>query len=221
MKARPEDLQSLYRARFGELGPHRLRVWTVLNQHWFQRMIPRNGTVLDLGCGWGEFINTIDAAKRHAMDLNPDTATYLDRAVTLHAQDCSDPWPFEDGALDVVFTSNFLEHLPHKEALSSTMREAARCLKSGGALICLGPNVRYLPAYWDFYDHHIPLSERSLSECIEGCGLVVEQAIPRFLPFTMSDREPAPDWVIRLYLRLRFAWPMFGKQFLVVARKPA
>ena len=41
----------------------------------------------------------------------------------------------------------------------------------------------------------------------------------RFLPFTMSTGRPAPDWVIRLYLRLWPVWPLFGRQFLVVARR--
>jgi len=221
MKAQPQELMAIYRSRFGELGPHRLRVWRTLNEAWFQRYVPRDATLLDLGCGWGEFVNTIDAGRRLAMDLNPDARANLDPAVELMAQDCSGPWPLEDGALDVVFTSNFLEHLPTKDHLTATMREAHRCLRPGGTLVCLGPNIRYLPGmYWDFYDHHIPLSERSLGECLETCGFTVEESIPRFLPFTMSDRKPAASWIIRLYLRLRFAWPLFGKQFLVVARKP-
>ncbi len=216
----PEELQVLYRARFGPMEAHRLRVWSVLNEAFFQPMISETGSVLDLGCGWGEFINTVHAGRKLAMDLNPDAREHLLPEVELLAQDCSSPWPVEEGSLDVVFTSNFLEHLPNKDLLNSTMAEALRCLKPGGRLICLGPNIRYLPGqYWDFFDHHLPLSERSLAECLEAVGFKVERTIPRFLPFTMSNGRPSPSWVIRLYLALPMVWPLFGKQFLVVARR--
>mgnify|MGYP002633613228 CR=1 FL=1 len=221
MSARPEELMTLYRARFGLAAADRTRVWRVLTADFFQPMIPPSSAVLDLGCGWGEFINNIHAARRLGMDLNPDSREHLDATVEFLAQDCSTAWPLPDASLDVVFTSNFLEHLPHKGAVSATVREALRCLRPGGQLICLGPNIRYLPgAYWDFYDHHIPLSERSLGECLEAEGFRIERSLDRFLPFTMSGKPASPDWVIRLYLRLWPVWPLFGRQFLVVARSP-
>ncbi|TVQ86527.1 MAG: class I SAM-dependent methyltransferase [Deltaproteobacteria bacterium] len=218
----PEELMSLYRARFGPAGAHRLRVWSVLVRSYFQRLVPTDSTILDLGCGWGEFINTVRARRRLAMDLNPDAADHLDDDVAFIEQDCAADWSIEEGRLDVVFTSNFLEHLPTKTHLTATLHQAFRSLKPGGTLVCLGPNIRYAPGiYWDFYDHHIPLSERSLSECLMNCGFEIETAIPRFLPFTMSDRPPPPSWMIRLYLFLPPIWFLFGKQFLVIARKPS
>ena len=45
---------------------------------------------------------------------------------------------FAPTTLDVVFTSNFLEHLPDKASVERTVAEAQRCLKNGGLLICLG-----------------------------------------------------------------------------------
>jgi hypothetical protein len=48
----------------------------------------------------------------------------------------------------------------------------------------------------------------------------VTQTIGRFLPYTMVNAPTYPDWVIALYLRLSFVWPFFGKQFLVIAKKP-
>ena len=80
------------------------------------------------------------------MDLNPSTKQYLDNSVTLLEQDCSTRWNLPDQDLDVVFTSNFFEHLPDKESLNRTLHQAHRCLRDGGRLIAMGPNIKYLPA---------------------------------------------------------------------------
>jgi SAM-dependent methyltransferase len=98
-------------------------------------MIPETSTVFDLGCGWGEFINAIRADKKYAMDLNPESPEHLKPEVIFLHQDCSAPWPLEGESLDVVFTSNFFEHLPSKDRLSLTVKEARRCLKKGGLII--------------------------------------------------------------------------------------
>jgi SAM-dependent methyltransferase len=216
-----EQLAKLYRARFDGADVDRARVWRILTDLVFRAYVPRDGTVLDVGCGWGEFINAIGAKRRFAMDLNPDARSHLVPDVEFLLQSCADPWPVPDDSLDVVFTSNFLEHLPNKELLASTVIQAYRCLKSGGRMICMGPNVRLVPgAYWDFFDHHIPLSERSLGECLQSRGFDIERSIAGFLPYTMSGKKTPASFLIRAYLALPFAWPLFGKQFLVVARKP-
>ncbi len=40
--------------------------------------------------------------------------------------------------------------------------------------------------YWDYFDHLIPLTDRSLAEALEMNGFRVEEQIPRFLPWTMT-----------------------------------
>ena len=149
-----EELLREYERRFTPSAAYRQRVWAVLTSEFFQRYVPRDGAVLDLGCGWGEFINNIQARVRYGIDLNPSSRHRLAPGVTFFQQDCSRRWPLEDDTLDVVFTSNFLEHLPEKTALRRTLTESLRCLRSGGRIICLGPNIKYVPgAYWDFWDH--------------------------------------------------------------------
>jgi hypothetical protein len=55
---------------------------------------------------------------------------------------------------------------------------------------------------------------------LEIAGFRTELVIPRFLPFTMSDRVPLRAFLVRLYLRFPWAQRLWGKQFLVIARKP-
>jgi SAM-dependent methyltransferase len=216
-----EELSRQYERRFAGQADYRDRVWRVLVDSIFQTYVPETGAVLELGCGWGEFINHVRASRRIGMDLNPESRTRLSAGVEFLHQDCSAEWPVPTASLDAIFTSNFFEHLPDKASLARTLQQALRCVKPGGRLICLGPNIRYLGgAYWDFWDHYIPLTDSSLVEVLELTGFTIERALPRFLPYTMSRRRNPPVWTLQLYLTLPFVWPLFGKQFLVVARKP-
>jgi len=154
------------------------------------------------------------------MDLNPDAPRSLDAHVEFLHQDCSQEWKLEDNSLDTVFTSNFFEHLPDKAALARTLDQIRRCLKPGGRLIAMGPNIKCVPgAYWDFWDHYLPLTELSLKEALQNRAFVVEKCIGRFLPYTMAGKKPAPLPLVQAYLKLPLAWRLFGKQFLVVGKK--
>jgi SAM-dependent methyltransferase len=221
MSENAQELQRIYQQRFSATSAYRNRVWQVLTASFFNRWIPAKGAVLDLGCGYGEFINHIAAREKYAMDLNPDAPQHLTPAVRFFEQDCSVPWPLADNDLDTVFTSNFFEHLPDKECLKRTLRQAFRCLKPGGRLIAMGPNIKFLPGqYWDFFDHHTILTEASLSEVLEMAGFKLEQVTPRFLPYTLVNAPEYPLWLLRLYLMLPWLWRLKGRQFLVVATKP-
>ena len=187
----------------------------------FQRFIKPTDAVLDLGCGYGEFINEVRCAKKLAMDLNPDAPSFLDPSIRFLEQDCSTRWELDSDSLNVVFTSNFFEHLPDKEALGRTLDEIFRCLAPGGRLIAMGPNIRYLPgAYWDFWDHYLPLTEVSLGEGLTNRGFELVKSIDRFLPYTMVKKREYPGIFLKLYLKLPISWRLFGRQFVVVARKP-
>lgn len=216
----PSELQRIYGLRFDQKRAYRTRVWQVLVEEKFQSYVRPGATVLDLGCGYGEFINQIRCGKKYAMDLNPGARQHLAPEVELLEQDCSTHWPLAEGSLDVVFTSNFFEHLPSKAALKATLEEAHRCLKPGGALIAMGPNVRYLAgSYWDFWDHHLALTDLSMAEGLENCGFRVAEKVARFLPYTMVKQREVPPAFISAYLRLPLVWPVFGRQFLIVAEK--
>jgi SAM-dependent methyltransferase len=154
------------------------------------------------------------------MDLNPNAQNYLAPGIEFLHQDCSHLWNLRDESLDVVMTSNFLEHLPSRQAIADTLLQAKRCLRPGGKFIAMGPNGKYVGgAYWDFWDHHIALTDRSMVEVLEIQGFQVESAIGRFLPYTMVNTRAYPVFLVSLYLKVPLAWRIMGKQFLIVATK--
>jgi SAM-dependent methyltransferase len=221
MSETAQELQTIYRHRFNQTANYRNRIWQVLTRSFFNQWVGQTDAVLDLGCGYGEFINNIVAREKYAMDLNPDSAGFLTKEVIHLEQDCSAPWQLPDDSLDAVFTSNFFEHLPNKECLKQTLHHAFRCLKPGGRLVAMGPNIKYLTGlYWDFFDHHTILTESSLAEVLELVGFRLHQVTPRFLPYTMVNSPEYPLFLLRIYLTLPIFWPLRGRQFLVVATKP-
>ena len=71
--------------------------------------------------------------------------------------------------------SNYLEHLPSGDAVIAQLEVARRLLKPGGRVLVLQPNIRLVgAAYWDFIDHKVALTEKSLVEAGELAGLETE-----------------------------------------------
>jgi SAM-dependent methyltransferase len=216
------DVAKIYKERFENTGlTRRDRVWKVLCRHFFDARIPPNATVLDLACGYGEFINNVTASRKLAIDLNPDAPRYLNPDVTFHQIPATELSSLGSGLADVVFTSNFLEHLPDKKACDTVLAGVRTVLKPGGRFIVMGPNIRYAyREYWDYYDHYLPLSHVSLAEGLRLAGFTIDENIPRFMPYTMNNSIPTHDLLVRAYLAFPPAWRIFGKQFLVTASKP-
>ncbi len=216
------DLSKLYQFRFLESErAQKMLIWKTLCEQFFQPLIGRDQVVLDLACGYGEFINNIKAKKKYAVDLNSDASQFLDVDVEFRLARADAISGIDSGTIDVVFTSNFLEHLRTKDECDAVFTEILRILKPGGRFIIMGPNIRYLAAeYWDFYDHYLPLSHLSLEEGLVQAGYDVRQIIPRFLPYSTRSALPQYPVLIKLYLKLPIVWRILGKQFLLTAQKP-
>ena len=215
------DLEKLYRHRFdaAEL-PRKLEIWKVLCEDFFSQFVDERDVVIDVGAGYCEFINNIRCARKIAIDLNPRLGEFAAPGVEVRHESSTNLTSIADESADVVFMSNFLEHLPNKQVVLDTLAEARRVLRKGGRLMILQPNVRLLSgAYWDFFDHHTPLTEKSLVEALTLLDMRLLRVIARFLPYTTKSLLPQAPALVRLYLHFSPAWWLLGKQSFVMAQR--
>lgn len=211
---------SIYADRFDKDVKKRDVMWKILCKDYFQKFINENDTVLDLAAGYCEFINNIKCKKKIAVDLNAKTKKMANKDVKVY-QALSTNMPKElTSKVDVVFTSNFFEHLDSKNELIDTLKEIHRVLKPGGKLMVLQPNIRLVGnQYWDYIDHTLPITEKSLYEALFLTDFQQIYRKVRFLPYTANSRIPAAPFFIKLYLKLPLAQLLMGKQTFIIGVK--
>jgi ubiquinone/menaquinone biosynthesis C-methylase UbiE len=195
-------------------------MWKILCRVFFQRYINPQSRVLEIAAGYCEFINNIQATQKIAVDINPDVARYANQDVTIVNSSTTNMDQVRANSVDVVFASNFFEHL-HKDEIVATFQEVHRVLVPGGRFMVLQPNIRFCARdYWMFFDHVTPIDDRAFVEGLEINGFEIVQVIDRFLPYTTKSRLPKALSLVELYLRIPIAWRFFGQQSFLLSRKP-
>jgi SAM-dependent methyltransferase len=185
-------------------------------QHYFQRQIPTESCVLELGAGYGNFINNVRARRRIAQDRWSDFTTHLDDGVESHVGPLDELSFLDDHSIDFVFASNLFEHVSQEE-FAAVLKQLRQKLKPAGTITVLQPNYRYaFREYFDDYTHRTVYSHLSLSDFLQANSYEVITCKPRFLPLTLKSRLKVSPSLIRLYL-LSPVKPL-GKQMLIRAR---
>jgi SAM-dependent methyltransferase len=210
-------LPELYDARFDEREVSaKDAVWREIVR-FLQRYIDGSAPVLDVACDRGHFIRWAEGSERWASDIR-DVRSSLPadvRFVESSGLDLTAHLP--NGYFGTVFMSNYLEHLDSSDAVIDQLRVARQLLRPGGRVIVLQPNIRLVGLrYWDFIDHRVALTERSLLEAAELAELRTVELITRFLPYSTKGRLPADPRLVRVYLAIRPAWWLMGRQTLFV-----
>jgi len=183
----PETLRLLYADYHGRNGKDEAS-WAGLMDRNFRKVsfllnsvFPEGGKVLDIGCGYGHFMDmmknrgwyvsgidpsgkTVAAARKRGLDVIEGTIDDLDS---------------DDYSLDAVTMFYVLEHLPDP---SGTMNKVFRILKRGGVLFIRIPHstpiVRFLSVFRirnNFYDppfHLYDFSPRTTAELLSRAGFV-------------------------------------------------
>jgi len=180
--------------------PRRNAVWKSLWRFYFCTLISPSDCVLDLGCGYGDFINNVVARRRIAVDSWEGFLEYVDPQIERVVGSVTDLNFIEEGAINFAFASNLFEHLS-KADFACVLEMLRRKLASGGTLNILQPNYRYAyQEYFDDYTHVSVFSHISLTDFLRANGFDVLEISPRFLPLTVKSRLPVSPWLIGAYL---------------------
>ena len=214
-------VDTCYQLRFSkEDYQKRRKLWSVLCAAHFQTYIPARATVMDVGAGYCEFINTIKGRKKYAVDINPDTLRFAHKDVIVIRRSALAIPKRLNGTIDRIFLSNFLEHLNSKEEVVAVLKRSYELLAPRGKLLVLQPNIDLVKErYWDFIDHKVALNGRSLQEALILAGFSIEEFTKRFLPYTTKSQLPQSMTLVRLYLCLPPWLRPFAGQSFVVATK--
>jgi|CZKU01.1.fsa_nt_gi SAM-dependent methyltransferase len=216
------SIDRLYANRFPDAERvQKARLWRILCSSFFVRYVSNTDVVLDVGAGYCDFINHIGAAKRIAVDINPDTAHRAAPGVEVHQIELAQLHTvIAPSSVDLAFASNVFEHLHGPEGLLAVLESIRTVLKPGGRLLILQPNVRHVgAAFWDFFDHTLPLTEKGMAEALEVARFRVREVRSRFLPYTTKSAIPQWSWLVRTYLSARPLQWAFGKQMLLLSEK--
>jgi 2-polyprenyl-3-methyl-5-hydroxy-6-metoxy-1,4-benzoquinol methylase len=143
----------------------------------------RSGRVLDVGCGFGFLLATLEAAgyEAHGIEVSP-RAVEEARGRTrgqVHQQGAEEPFPFPANHFDAVTMLDVIEHLNDYPA---ALESCARCLRPGGTLFVITLNAHSLARpllgrRWAWYQdptHVHMFTARMLRQGLEGAGLQVE-----------------------------------------------
>ena len=191
-------------------------LWRTLWQDYFSARVPADGCVLDLGSGYGQFINNVTARRRIAIDLWEEFANYLEPGVEAIVGNVADLSKIEDGSVDYAFASNLFEHLTQLE-FAAVLNALRSKLTANGTLTILQPNYRHAyREYFDDYTHVSVYSHVSLADFLIANDFEIIEVRPRFLPLTIKSRLPVWPILIRMYLHSPIK--PAGKQMLVTAK---
>lgn len=205
------------------------------------------GPTLDAGCGTGGLLTRFAAehpgAEALGLDVDPRAAELARRksgaAVTLGSVN---ELPFDDASLGAMFSMDVMCHRAVDPA--AALREAARCLKSGGALILNLPAYPWLLSAHDVQVHNARRFTRpQVRDMLRAAGLVASRVTywnAALFPLMVLRRKllpsdsgsdvqlyPAPVEALfraalaaeRALIGLGLDLP-FGGSILAVARKP-
>lgn len=192
----------------------RARVWRAIAEY-VRRDAPSVDTLVELGAGYCDFSNAFPAKKKIAFDLNPEMRAFAERDVELRIEDATRLPGVPAGSVDLVFASNFLEHLGGEE-LDTLLPRCREVLAADGRLILIQPNHRLCAEhYFDDPTHQTVFDDANIAVWLGMHGLVPRRIVPGLLPFSMNGRLPKTYVLTAAYLRS--PWRPLAAQMYVVA----
>jgi 2-polyprenyl-3-methyl-5-hydroxy-6-metoxy-1,4-benzoquinol methylase len=150
--------------------------------HLLHLLQPQKGSLLDMGCGTGDFLQIAQQAGWLATGIEPNEKA-KQAAVSKGVTFVSGTAAVSDHSFDAITLWHVLEHLPNLEL---QIKELKRILKPNGTILIAVPNFKsydaaYYKQYWAAYDvprHLWHFSRTSMQRLFEKQGLTVAEVRP-------------------------------------------
>jgi len=137
--------------------------WYYMNQKWEYaaalRFLPKSGSVLEVGCGHGHFLDQCAQKGLRSVGLElspPETGESSSEKVQIVDELVGDHAKTHPETYDAVCSFQVLEHVPEPRPF---LEDCCRVLKHGGRLILCTPNaasfLRHARSLLDMPPHHI------------------------------------------------------------------
>lgn len=210
-----------------------------------ERQLPKEGRVLDLGCGANTALAPFRSSTREVWGADLHEHPRMQHTRWFRQLSSSGAIPFENSSIDVIAASWVLEHLTEPPAF---LREIERVLKPGGVLIAHTINARHYVALlrrllgvlphrfnqwlvkvlygrpeFDTYPAYYRLNTpHSLLRHCASSGLVLEDFRTYADPFYFQFSKPLLNAAVALDWLLEKMLPGSGRIYLTaIIRKPA
>lgn len=153
-----------------------------------ERLLPLQGTLLDLGCGTGHFLNVgrLRGWRVFGMDISDWALTYGKGSFGLKViKSEAQAAPFRPDSFDVIILHHVLEHLPQPGEVLKSLRGL---LRKNGILLIEVPNEfrdllflvsgrwgrrRYYPRPGPVLHHFYFFTPHTLTRLLDGHGFIV------------------------------------------------
>ena len=163
-----------------------------------ETLVSKGQKVLDIGCGYGDFLNHIKEKKQcdcYGLEFNDKAvAVATERGIKIRKEFIQDHAKTHEAHYDVISFFHLLEHIVDIDAFLSA---AIKCLKPGGTLIiCVPNNNPFCYGYDEFHSlnlppHHMGMwNEESLKSLVNIYPIkvtgVYQQPVSRYRYYTRN-----------------------------------
>ena len=140
-----------------------------LSEYLFHRFgMERGYRLLDVGCGRGDLVRAFGSLSLDVSGLDREKSQMHADIQVKYANIESEPFPFDDGIFDVVFSKSLIEHLFDP---GNFMKECFRILKPGGRIILMTPDwSSQVKIFFDDYTHRQPYTMAAIKDILEIFG---------------------------------------------------